>query len=374
MTGKERVLRAIQRKSIDRVPLDLWARQEVWDSLKKHFSVDTKEEVQQKLGLDVANLRYSMADPEFAARTKHLIPGSSTVSGALAIPNEDGTYTDQWGVCYGLDASESVDHIVSAPFKEAVIPEGYHWPSYNAIEKMDTLDPKIQKLHDKGFCVFGHILNPFKQAWQLRGFDDFLMDLSLNPDFAAELFDKLKQYSIRMARNLILSGADVICIVGDVAMQDRMFFNPDLFSKLLVPVYRAIIEDARKEWDIPFFFHSDGNIMPILGDLVEAGFTIVNPVQPESMDPIVAKQKYGASLTLHGLMSVQTVLPKGTEQEVRDTVRRYIDLCGQDGGLILCTTNEAMDDIPLNNLLAIYDEACSYSEELYAYQDYEERR
>ena len=95
MTGKERVLRAIQRKSIDRVPLDLWARQEVWYSLKEHFSVDTVEEVQQQLGLDIANLRYSLADPEFASRTQIRVPGSSTISGALAIPNDDGTYTDQ---------------------------------------------------------------------------------------------------------------------------------------------------------------------------------------------------------------------------------------------------------------------------------------
>jgi uroporphyrinogen decarboxylase len=92
------------------------------------------------------------------------------------------------------------------------------------------------------------------------------------------------------------------------------------------------------------------------------------------MDPIEAKKRFGDRLTLHGLISVQTTLPHGTEQEVRDTVRKYIDECGLDGGLILSTTNDALEDIPLENLLAFYDEAKSYSKELYAYQAYEERR
>ena len=90
--------------------------------------------------------------------------------------------------------------------------------------------------------------------------------------------------------------------------------------------------------------------MPIIPDLVEAGFSVVNPILPESMDPFLAKERYGKSLTLHGLLSVQTLLRHGTVEEVRLAVRQYIDKCGADGGLILSTTNDAMTDIPVENL------------------------
>jgi uroporphyrinogen decarboxylase len=83
-------------------------------------------------------------------------------------------------------------------------------------------------------------------------------------------------------------------------MQDRMLFDPHIFSKLLAPVYEDIIESCRGELYIPFFFHSDGNIMSILPDLIEAGFNVVNPIQPESMDPAEVKQKFGDQLTVHG--------------------------------------------------------------------------
>lgn len=216
--------------------------------------------------------------------------------------------------------------------------------------------------------MFASILNPFKQAWQLRGFDNFLMDLYTAPEFAAVLMRRLAEYSKAMGRRLAAAGADVIMIVGDVAMQDRMLFGADVFHSLVTPVFKDIVTSVRAEHAVPFFFHSDGDIMPILPDLVEAGFTVVNPIQPESMDPVETKRLYGDRLTLHGTISVQTTLPKGTEDEVRRTVRRMLDECGKDGGLILSTTNDAMDDIPLANLLAFYDEARSYSTALYANQ------
>ena len=194
------------------------------------------------------------------------------------------------------------------------------------------------------------------------------MDLSTAPDFSRALMERLSVYSKEMARRLAAAGVDVIMLVGDVAMQDRMLFGTDVFAALLAPVFRDIIKSTGTVRDVPFLFHSDGDIMPILPELIEAGFRIVNPIQPESMDPAAVKHSYGDRLTLHGTISVQTTLPKGTEQEVRHTVRRMIDICGADGGLILSTTNDAMEDVPLENLLAFYDEAKSHSSTVYAQQ------
>jgi uroporphyrinogen decarboxylase len=333
----------------------------VWNGLAEHFRVAGVNEVRRRLGVDIVLISPQFEDRAFAARTSIRVPGDSTIGGRLAVANPDGTYTDQWGVRYGLDAKQTVERIVCAPFPDAAMPCDYRWPSLEDMESVGALRSRIAALHEEGFCVFGSALNPFKQAWQLRGFEEFLMDLHLNPDFSRALLGRLEPYAVEMARRLVRAGADVVALVGDVAMQDRMLFKTDLFAEFLTPVFRNVIDSARRIRPVPFMFHSDGNIMPILPELIRAGFSIVNPIQPESMDPAEVKRRYGDRLTLHGTISVQTTLPHGTEQDVRAAVRKMIDACGCDGGLILSTTNDAMPDIPLRNLLALYDEAIAYS-------------
>ena len=361
MNSVERVMSAIRQMPPDRVPLDLWARPEVWKALASHFNVRSSNEVRRCLGADIVLVSVEFEDRQFALTASARVPGESTIGGRLAIDHGDGTYTDQWGVRYGLDEARSVERIVQAPFPEASFPEEYRWPSLNDVESVESLRARIASLHDEGFCVFVCILNPFKQAWQLRGFDEFLMDLYVNRDSAAELLCRLGDYAVEMARRSVQAGADVILLVGDVAMQDRMLFSADVFGSVVAPVFKRIIGATAGAAQVPYGFHSDGDIMEILPHLIEAGFTIVNPIQPESMDPVEVKRRYGHAITLYGTVSVQTLLPRGTEREVRETIRRMIDLCGRDGGLILSTTNDAMSDIPLANLLAFYDEARNYS-------------
>lgn len=357
MDSVERVMSAVRHIRPDRPPLDLWARPEVWQALEKHFGVRGWNAVRKRLGLDIVFVSCELDDPAFAARTAARIPGSSSVSGRRAVDHGDGTYTDQWGVRYGLDADRQVEHIVHAPFAEASIPRNYAWPSPDGIDGADSLQRRIAEAHADGFCAVATILNPFKQAWQLRGFDEFLMDLYANPEFATELLQRLTGYAAEMAQRSAQAGADIILLVSDVAMQDRMLFGAEIFGSLVAPAFKRIIDSTAGPGQVPYAFHSDGDIMPILPHLVYAGFSIVNPIQPESMDPVEVKRRYGRALTLYGTISVQTLLPRGTEAQVRETVRRMIDECGHDGGLILSTTNDAMSDIPLANLLAFYDEA-----------------
>ncbi|GAG18419.1 unnamed protein product, partial [marine sediment metagenome] len=93
--------------------------------------------------------------------------------------------------------------------------------------------------------------------------------------------------------------------------------------------------------------------------LIEWGFTIINPIQPECMDPEEIKQKYGKQITLHGTMSIVNILRLGTVEEVRQATEERIRRCGYDGGLILGPTNMTQWDTPTENLLAMYDTAKS---------------
>ncbi len=102
------------------------------------------------------------------------------------------------------------------------------------------------------------------------------------------------------------------------------------------------------------FIHSDGDVFEVIDDLVEIGFDVVNPIQPECMDPAEIKKRWGDKITMCGGLSLQRTLPGGTPAEVREEVLDLIRKCGYDGGLIVAPSNSVQPDVPVENILACY--------------------
>ena len=105
----------------------------------------------------------------------------------------------------------------------------------------------------------------------------------------------------------------------------------------------------------------DGEVIvdmePVFGDLVEIGFDVINPIQPECMDVVEIKHRFGDQVCLHGTISCQKTLPFGTPDDVAAEVRQRISCCGEDGGLILCPSNNIQPDVPVENIMALYTSA-----------------
>ena len=182
------------------------------------------------------------------------------------------------------------------------------------------------------------------------------MDYHLNPEFVDALNERLWATVTRAALSAAASGVDCIGLFGDVAMQDRMIISPEVWRRFEKPRMAKFIADIRAQYPrMFFFFHSDGDVSAIVSDLVEAGVDILNPIQPECMDPLWVKRTFGDKLTLHGTISVQTTLPQGPPAAVRAEVLRRIETCGQDGGLIVGTTNVVQFDTPVENVVALYE-------------------
>ena len=146
-------------------------------------------------------------------------------------------------------------------------------------------------------------------------------------------------------------------------MQDRLFMDPGLWRSIDKPVIQKMISVFRSENPgIYLFFHSDGDISEIMPDLIEIGINIVNPIQPECMNVNRIKEQYGECITLHGTLSIQKTLPFGSEDDVQSEVADRINLCGKNGGLILCPANLLQNDTPLANIVRIYKTAGSFTE------------
>ena len=148
---------------------------------------------------------------------------------------------------------------------------------------------------------------------------------------------------------------------GDVAMQDRMIVPPESWRRLDREFWRRLIAGTREvNPDVRFFFHSDGNTVEIIPDLIEVGFDVINPLQPECVNPAEIEAEWGSRITLDGGGSVQRTLPFGTVEDVRREVDFLIRCCAYDGGYVFRASNAVSFDCPVENVVAFYELARDY--------------
>jgi len=211
----------------------------------------------------------------------------------------------------------------------------------------------VARWGDSFFTII-EVRNVFKLSWELRGFELYMMDLVLEPLLVETLAERVLEHLIEQSKHLVKCGVDMIMITGDIAMQESMMLSPPMWRKYFKPRLRLWLEEVRRDGDVYFMFHSDGNMEPVIDDLVEIGFDVINPIQPECMDVLEIKRRLGSQVCLHGTISCQKTLPFGTPADVADEVRQRIFCCGQDGGLILSPSNTVQPDVPIQNILALY--------------------
>ena len=201
----------------------------------------------------------------------------------------------------------------------------------------------------------GHM---YENAWQVRGYEEFLTDLLTQREWAELLLDRYCDSNVRSAAAGARAGYDLICLGDDVANQNALMFQPDLRRDVMKPRWAKVIRAAREvKPDIQVWYHSDGNVESILDDIVEIGITILNPVQPECMDPVKIRRRYGRRLAFDGCVGTQTTFPFSSADELRRTVRDLSRaLNGRKGGLMLAPTHVLEPEVPPENVVAFFDE------------------
>lgn len=133
-----------------------------------------------------------------------------------------------------------------------------------------------------------------------------------------------------------------------------MMISPRMWRKYFKPRMANFISELRKiNPDIKIAYHSDGNVEPIIPELIEIGIDVLNPIQPASMDPAKIKSEYGDKLCFWGTIDEQKTLPFGTPEDVAKEVSQRLETVGFDGGLILAPTHHVQLDTPLENFWAM---------------------
>lgn len=198
----------------------------------------------------------------------------------------------------------------------------------------------------------------FMVSTYLRGMEKLFMDFLLNPMYAETLIAKIGGFMIEFNKINLANIGEFIDLYGiwdDFADQEGLMISPAVWRKFYKPWYIKLINEAKK-YNLLVCFHVCGNCTEIIGDLIEIGVDILDPVQvsAKNMSLENLKTKFGKNICFHGGLDTQKFLPFVTPKEVRKEVRRINTLFGDGGGLILGPSHYLTSDIPVDNILAIY--------------------
>ena len=274
------------------------------------------------------------------------------------------TMLDAWGVRW----KRMGDYItpIEAPLAKATIEAvaKYAWPDPERYIRLDELRDRLAWLKQQGsFAITARAVNsygPFEQASALRGREQFLIDLLMEPELAQLLIDRVTDIIVRL-NELYLDVAgqniDLIEIPGDdYAGTNNLIFSPEVFETMLKPALARIIRPI-KEYRADLFvaFHSDGAIMKLLPGFVDLGLDLFHPLEPLPANDLAAiKQQYGQHLSFMGAIDLRTAMT-GSVADVAAEVKRRIAVLAPKGGYILAPANHIQTDVPPENIVALYE-------------------
>ncbi len=197
----------------------------------------------------------------------------------------------------------------------------------------------------------------WERATFMRGMEELLVDIELHPSFVDALLVGIGNYIVGTLDVLLERFSfEAIALSDDYGTQKDLIISPESWRRLVKPRLREIYDHAKSSGrDV--FHHSCGNVTSVIPDLIDLGLDILHPIQPEAMDILALKHSYGKSLTFCGGLGTQDILPYGDPREVRDEVKRLKQEMGHCGGYILEPGITLQADVPLQNLLAMIEEA-----------------
>ncbi len=374
LTHRERVLISLNHQEPDRVPLDFGgiATSEIvaraYANLTRHLGF--RSEMKETKGSARTVIPEEALLKRFDIDTRQLKLGDFKNKPRRII--DTNCYVDPWGAVWKR-APDSFFLNVDGPFKNSDPTiedlERFQWPDPDDPGLYEGLKEKAEFLRKSS--DFAIVLNVapvsgiLKQCFNLRGFAELLMDFYENPGFASRLLDIITDLHIQIAVNALNAAGDNVDILffpDDLGHQQSTFMSPGLYRELIKPRHKRFVEALKSRSHAKILLHSDGAIYGVIQDLIEIGIDALNPVQVSArdMDPAVLKREFGDRLSFWGAVDTQQILPFESPREVREEVRRIIDLLGQGGGYVLTSVQSIQEEVPPENIVALFEEGRSY--------------
>ena len=379
MTSRERVLTALNHQTPDRVPIDFGGFQtgihrQAYEALVKHLGLREEttllDPVQQLARPSEAVLERFHVDTRYV-----LAHGPEDFDGTIRKVRRDNRWwhdlIDEFGVVWSMpdDGGLYMD-ISHHPLATARVRDlaDYPWPDGSDRSRFTGVREQAQMLRkETPFALvtgIGGVV--YEYCWYLRGLERWFMDMVENPDFCAALLDRtLAFWTDYMTGFMGQAGdlVDVVMIGDDLTGQHGPLFSPVFYRKVVKPRQKKLVQHIKSLTDAKIWYHTCGNCVEYIPDLLDNGVDILNPVQTSApgMDPTMLKQRYGDNLVFWGGgCDAQHVLPFGTPEQVREQVRRNLEAFKPGGGYVFNGIHNIQADVPPENIVALFDAAYQY--------------
>jgi len=331
MTSRDLVIRTLQHRQVERVPRDLWTL--------PGTAMFRRDEVDRML----QTFPSDFTPPKFA-----YAPGDRE----KGTPNVEGEYTDAWGCVWHVARSGVIGEVKQYPLADWSALARYK-PPYEILEKSDLGSVNLSCAETSRFVLAGSKVRPFERMQFLRGSEATYIDLAYGSKEIFALVDMLHDFHLRDLRMWARTDVDGVSFMDDWGSQHSLLISPHLWRDIFKPLYRdycALLHESGKY----AFFHSDGNISAIIGDLIEVGIDALNS-QLFCMNIEELGEKHCGRVTFWGEIDRQRILPFGTVDEVRSAVRRVRRALDRGSGGVIAQCEWGIDD-PFENIAAVFDE------------------
>jgi len=311
LSSRDRVLRAISHREVDRVPCYFAAEEEVWPKVMAHFGVSDRVEVIRRFGCDTVQVTCYRPAAE-------------------------------------LSGVESLGDLERIP-----------WPGLEAVD-LEGYVGRVREARETGLGVFaGAWASIFTHARRSMGESKYLMAMLDQPALIERIVERETESYLAINEEIFSRCADCIdvCYFGtDLGAQQSLFVSRDLIKQFFLPHLKRLAEHARG-YGLKVMYHTCGAVSEIIPDLIGCGIDALDPVQVSAagMDP-TSLSRFKGQIAFHGGVSTQSLLPFATPEEVRAEVKRTIAALGPTG--YICGPDQwMMADIPMGNMLAMYEAA-----------------
>ncbi len=369
MTPRERVAVSLNHQEPDRVPVSVGGSahhisEPRYRLLRDHFGL--KDEGPRKLVgfYTTPDYRPLLDTLGTDIRYVHLRPPASYVVNTLPDPFEP--WVDEWGLRHEIAGGYYM--LEGAPLADAAIQdiENYPWPDPSDPARVEGLREEVLDLYENtDYAIAAHrpVYGGFWEfARWLMGMEQALMVTALDPPLFDALITKLTEIIngfYEALLDVVGPYVQIVEMADDLGTQSGPMISPKLYRNVMKPKHESTINLIKKKApQARVLLHTDGSVRRFIPDLIEAGFDVINPVQPtaEGMNPVELKAEFGSEMCFLGGVDVQNAM-RGSVQDVRDEVKLRISEFGPGGGYVLAPSHNFGDDIPLENLLAFFEAA-----------------
>ncbi|MDO9086975.1 MAG: uroporphyrinogen decarboxylase family protein [Anaerolineaceae bacterium] len=374
MNSRERIMAAINHKQADRIPIDIGSsmmtgiHQVAYNRWRRYLGLPEENSIR----FFEPSMQIVYASEDFLDRleidTRPALP-AWPASYPLDIHEDEQSlsYYDEWG--YGLKMPKS-DPIYYSLYHHPLNPistlseiKQYSFPNPTDPTRLVPIAKEIAWAEEKNKAI---VLNnvcagTMEVASWLRGLDQFLIDLALEPEIAEFLLDKVVEFKLAYWEMVLAEFGDRVDVViesDDIGTQTSTLMSPRMYRKYIKPCHKKILDFIHSKTSAKVFFHSCGAIRPIIPDFIEIGVDIINPVQFNlaGMEPASLKKEFGRDIVFWGGgVETQSILGGGTTEQVRENVRQQIEVLADDGGFVFATVHNIQADVPPENLNAMWE-------------------